>query len=141
VQPAVDADQGEPGSPRRAASSTMKSTGVRAGEPAAVRETSSSVWSTAHGERVYPGLYRSAYPVGGCLAMGAWTRLGVVVVVTSAIAACGGTSPPAETGGTTGPAGSGTPDTSFLFAGPEPAPSAELNAGIKAFDAGSYADA
>jgi tetratricopeptide (TPR) repeat protein len=67
---------------------------------------------------------------------------GVVVAVMSALAACGGSAPPAETGGTT-PAlpGSSAPDTSSLPSGPEPAPTAELMAGLKAFDAGSYADA
>jgi tetratricopeptide (TPR) repeat protein len=61
--------------------------------------------------------------------------------VTAALTACGGAAPPAETGGAP-PATHDTPaDTSSLPSGPEPAPSAELAAGIKAFDAGSFADA
>ncbi|HEY8089743.1 MAG TPA: tetratricopeptide repeat protein [Polyangiaceae bacterium] len=55
---------------------------------------------------------------------------------------CGGSAPPAETGGTPPVATTPPPaETSALPPGPEPAPSAELMAGIKAFDAGSFADA
>ena len=63
--------------------------------------------------------------------------------VVLVIAGCGGATPAPETGGTTPPAGTGAPpaDTASLPPGPEPAPTAELMAGIKAFDAGSYADA
>jgi tetratricopeptide (TPR) repeat protein len=66
--------------------------------------------------------------------LGAWA-------VTAALAACGGSTPPAETGGTTPPPSATSPDTTSLPPGPEPAPSADLVAGIKAFDAGSFADA
>ena len=70
-------------------------------------------------------------------------RLAVVAATAAATAstACGGSTPPPETGGTTPPATGAPPDTASLPPGPEPAPSAELMAGIKAFDAGSYADA
>jgi tetratricopeptide (TPR) repeat protein len=66
--------------------------------------------------------------------------LGVVAasVMTMALA-CGGSSPPAQTGGTN--AGGGTAEANALPPGPEPAPSAELVAGIKSFDAGNYAEA
>jgi tetratricopeptide (TPR) repeat protein len=66
--------------------------------------------------------------------LGAWA-------MTAALAACGGSNPPAETGGTTPPSHDAPPDTASLPSGPEPTPNAELMAGIKAFDAGSYADA
>jgi tetratricopeptide (TPR) repeat protein len=67
--------------------------------------------------------------------LGAWA-------VMAAVAACGGsTPPPVETGGSPPPPHDTPPDTSSLPSGPEPAPSADLVAGIKAFDAGSYADA
>jgi tetratricopeptide (TPR) repeat protein len=67
--------------------------------------------------------------------------LGAAAAVVAAVSACGGSTPPAETGGATPPA-TGTPaETASLPSGPEPPPSAELAAGIKAFDAGSYADA
>jgi tetratricopeptide (TPR) repeat protein len=67
--------------------------------------------------------------------LGAWA-------VTAAVAACGGsTPPPVETGGSLPPPHDTPPDTSSLPSGPEPAPSADLMAGIKAFDAGSYSDA
>jgi tetratricopeptide (TPR) repeat protein len=64
-----------------------------------------------------------------------------MAALAAAAAACGGSTPPAETGGTTPPPTSTAPETASLPSGPEPAPSAELMAGIKAFDAGSYADA
>jgi tetratricopeptide (TPR) repeat protein len=61
-----------------------------------------------------------------------------------ALAACGGSAPPAQTGGATSPStaspAEGLPDKPAASA-PEPAASPELLAGIKAFDAGSYADA
>ncbi|HEX3344593.1 MAG TPA: tetratricopeptide repeat protein, partial [Polyangiaceae bacterium] len=66
--------------------------------------------------------------------LGAWA-------VAAAAAACGGSTPPAETGGNTPTSHDPVPETSSLPSGPEPAPSADLMAGIKAFDAGSYADA
>jgi Tfp pilus assembly protein PilF len=58
------------------------------------------------------------------------------------VAGCGGSDRPAETGGSTTPAPvTATPDTGSLPSGPEPAPSADLMAGVKAFDGGDYADA
>jgi tetratricopeptide (TPR) repeat protein len=63
---------------------------------------------------------------------------GVVVVV--GLAACGGASPPALTGGSASLAPTAPPvETTATL--PESAPSADLVAGIKAFDAGNYADA
>ncbi|HEY1695785.1 MAG TPA: tetratricopeptide repeat protein [Polyangiaceae bacterium] len=62
-------------------------------------------------------------------------------LLAAALLACGGSNPPAETGGATLQTGGGPPETSSLPPGPEPAPSSELVQGIKAFDAGSYADA
>jgi tetratricopeptide (TPR) repeat protein len=59
----------------------------------------------------------------------------------AAFVACGGGTPPAETGGATPPPTGAPAETASLPSGPEPAPSAELAAGIKAFDAGNYADA
>jgi Tfp pilus assembly protein PilF len=70
--------------------------------------------------------------------------LGMVLGVTaSVLLGCGGSStPPPETGGATLEPTSPPPaETSSLPPGKEPAPSAELLAGIKSFDAGSYADA
>jgi tetratricopeptide (TPR) repeat protein len=70
-----------------------------------------------------------------------WT-LGAWMVASASIAACGGSDRPAETGGTTAPpSATSAPDTSSLPSGPEPANSAELMAGLKAFDAGNFADA
>jgi len=66
--------------------------------------------------------------------LGAWA-------VTAALAACGGSTPPVETGGNTQPTHDPPLDSSPPRSGPEPAPSAEMDAGVKAFDAGSYADA
>jgi Tfp pilus assembly protein PilF len=62
-------------------------------------------------------------------------------LITATLLACGGSTPPAETGGATPQTGGTAAETSSLPSGPEPAPSAELMSGIKAFDAGSYADA
>jgi tetratricopeptide (TPR) repeat protein len=64
--------------------------------------------------------------------LGAWA-------VTAAVAACGGSTPPPETGGANPP--STSPETSSLPSGPEPAPSADVAVGIKAFDAGNFAEA
>jgi Tfp pilus assembly protein PilF len=77
------------------------------------------------------------------LAMKALVRTFGSVAVAVALAGCGGETPPAETAGTHPGAGTSAPpaDTASLPPGPEPAPNAELMAGIKAFDAGSYADA
>jgi Tfp pilus assembly protein PilF len=66
--------------------------------------------------------------------LGAWA-------VTAALAACGGSTPPVETGGNTRPTHDPPLDPTPPPSGPEPAPSAEMDAGVKAFDAGSYADA
>jgi tetratricopeptide (TPR) repeat protein len=60
-------------------------------------------------------------------------------MAVAGVAACGGSAHPAETGANTPP--SSAPDTSSLPPGPEPAPSADLTAGLKAFDAGNYANA
>jgi tetratricopeptide (TPR) repeat protein len=63
-----------------------------------------------------------------------------VFVVAAAVAACGGASPPAQTA----PGESRAPTAAPVEAAPtlpESAPSSELMAGIKAFDAGSYAEA
>jgi tetratricopeptide (TPR) repeat protein len=71
-------------------------------------------------------------------------RLGVTLATAWWIAACGGAQPPVETETATlpsGPAPAPAAETSSLPSGPEPAPSAELDAGIKAFDAGNYAEA
>jgi tetratricopeptide (TPR) repeat protein len=46
-----------------------------------------------------------------------------------------------ETGGTTPPVATTPPESASLPSGPEPAPSAELMAGIKAFDTGNYPEA
>jgi Flp pilus assembly protein TadD len=59
--------------------------------------------------------------------------------VVAACIACGGSSPPAQTGGTD-PGTSSLSDPTPAPAS-EPPPSAELAAGIKAFDAGDYANA
>jgi Tfp pilus assembly protein PilF len=62
--------------------------------------------------------------------------------VWMAVAACAGPDRPAETGGSTLPSpAASAPDTSSLPSGAEPAPSAELMAGLKAFDGGHYAEA
>jgi tetratricopeptide (TPR) repeat protein len=70
-----------------------------------------------------------------------WVRAFSAVM---AVAACGGSAPPAQTGGATPPAtaasGEGLPDAPASSA-PEPPATPELLAGIKSFDAGSYADA
>jgi tetratricopeptide (TPR) repeat protein len=60
-------------------------------------------------------------------------------MAVAGFAACGGSARPAETGANIPP--SAAPDTSSLPPGPEPAPSADLMAGLKAFDTGNYADA
>jgi tetratricopeptide (TPR) repeat protein len=75
-------------------------------------------------------------------AMRALVRTFVGWGVALAIAGCGGATPPADTSGTP-PPGTGAPpaDTASLPPGPEPASTPELDAGIKAFDAGNYADA
>ena len=66
----------------------------------------------------------------------------LAMVLVAAGAACGGSTPPAETGGTTPPATGAPPaETASLPSGPEPAPSAELDAGLKAFDGGNYGEA
>jgi Flp pilus assembly protein TadD len=59
--------------------------------------------------------------------------------VVAACIACGGSSPPAQTGGSD-PGTSSLSDPTPAPAA-EPPPSAELAAGIKAFDAGNYPDA
>jgi Flp pilus assembly protein TadD len=70
--------------------------------------------------------------------MRAFRRTAIFVAV--ALVACGGASPPAQTGASTPPAAMAAPvETSATL--PESAPSADLMAGIKAFDAGNYADA
>jgi Tfp pilus assembly protein PilF len=66
----------------------------------------------------------------------------VALVLVTAGAACGGSTPPAETGGTTPPTTTAPPaETASLPSGPEPAPSADLDAGLKAFDGGNYGEA
>jgi tetratricopeptide (TPR) repeat protein len=69
--------------------------------------------------------------------------LAVVLLACASASACGGSAPPAQTGGS-------DPSASSLESGPaspapvpgsEPPPSAEKAAGIRAFDAGNYADA
>ncbi|HEY8038384.1 MAG TPA: tetratricopeptide repeat protein [Polyangiaceae bacterium] len=62
------------------------------------------------------------------------------LVVVAAIAGCGGSSPPPQTGGAT-PGDSSAPPVDTVGTTPEPPPTAELLAGIKAFDAGNFADA
>jgi tetratricopeptide (TPR) repeat protein len=60
----------------------------------------------------------------------------------AALVACGGATPPPETGGATPGTHDPPLDTAAPPAtGPEPPPSAEMDAGVKAFDAGSFADA
>ena len=62
--------------------------------------------------------------------------------IAMAIAGCGAATPPSETATTPAEGPRAPPaETTSLPPGPEPAPSAELMAGIKAFDSGSYADA
>jgi Flp pilus assembly protein TadD len=58
-----------------------------------------------------------------------------------ALFACGGSGPPAQTGGATSPGSAGDTSAGAAPAAPEPAPSADVDAGIRAFDAGNYADA
>jgi Flp pilus assembly protein TadD len=65
--------------------------------------------------------------------------VGIAAIVGLACGACGGSSPPAHAGGTE-PASSSLSDPTPSSAA-EPPPSAELAAGIKAFDAGNFADA
>jgi tetratricopeptide (TPR) repeat protein len=78
---------------------------------------------------------RTSLPGLGC-------RFAVAII---ACAACGGSGPPAETGGaspSTSPSSDrGGTDTAPAVSGPEPPASPELMAGIKAFDAGNFADA
>jgi tetratricopeptide (TPR) repeat protein len=54
--------------------------------------------------------------------------------------ACGGSEPPAQTGGSPASGASGDNPAASLPASPPP-PSAEASAGVRAFDAGNYADA
>ncbi len=61
-------------------------------------------------------------------------------------ASCGGSTPPPQTAGAapteaTGPGAAAGGSTTASSSVPEPPPTPELMAGIKAFDAGSYADA
>ncbi len=66
------------------------------------------------------------------------------VLVALVLAACGGSStPPAQTGGATPGGTSATPGDTSAPSNPAPAgpPSAEVAAGMKAFDAGNYAEA
>jgi len=67
----------------------------------------------------------------------AMLRLGAL----GALGACGGSAPPAQTGGAAASAPAESLSETPAASAPEPAPSPELLAGIKAFDAGSYADA
>ena len=66
-------------------------------------------------------------------------------VAVFACGACGGSSPPAETGGASPSiapsSGGSSADNPPAATGPEPPASPELMAGIKAFDAGNYPDA
>jgi len=77
--------------------------------------------------------------------MRAWSGAIGSSVVVLAMVACGGSSPPAQTGGATSPAGSATASVQPLpepeQAAPEGPPSAEVAAGLQAFDAGNFADA
>jgi|CZKU01.1.fsa_nt_gi Flp pilus assembly protein TadD len=59
----------------------------------------------------------------------------------SASGGCGGSSPPAQTGGADPGASSLSDSTPAASPASEPPPSAELAAGIKAFDAGNFGDA
>jgi tetratricopeptide (TPR) repeat protein len=69
-----------------------------------------------------------------------WTVVAWMAVAP--VAGCGGSDRPAETGGSTPlPPATSTADTSSLPSSPEPAPSADLLVGLKAFDGGNYADA
>src|SRR5258708_14556276 len=67
----------------------------------------------------------------------AMLRLGAL----AALAACGGSAPPAQTGGATASASAESLSETPAASAPAPAPSPEPLARIKAFDAGSYADA
>jgi Flp pilus assembly protein TadD len=62
-----------------------------------------------------------------------------------ALACCGGAAPPAATGGVapSAPSGAGASAAASLPepSAPEPPASAEMQAGIKAFDAGNFAEA
>jgi Tfp pilus assembly protein PilF len=90
------------------------------------------------------GLYRVACRVGGWRMMrGMGARLGGILAAAACLAACGGATPAVQGETATLPAGPSTavPEANTLPSGPDPAPSAELDAGIKAFDAGSYAEA
>jgi Tfp pilus assembly protein PilF len=70
------------------------------------------------------------------------STLGAWIVTGAVVSGCGGSTPPPETGASlAAPPATSSPDTSALPSGPEPAPSAELAAGLKAFDAGNYAEA
>jgi Flp pilus assembly protein TadD len=70
-------------------------------------------------------------------------RLAIAVVLFGGglCSACGGSSPPAQTGGAEPSASSLSDPAPAASPASEPPPSAELAAGIKAFDAGNYAAA
>jgi tetratricopeptide (TPR) repeat protein len=75
--------------------------------------------------------------------MRAWVTAFGSAVVLSALGGCGGSSPPAQTGGATPPAGGASAETTPAASSPAPEgpPSAEVSAGLHAFDAGKYAEA
>lgn len=76
-------------------------------------------------------------------AMRAWVAAVGSSFVMLSVAACGGASAPAQTGGATPPPSAAPTEqpAASTPSAPEPAPSPELMAGIKAYDAGSYAEA
>ena len=68
------------------------------------------------------------------------SQIGLGGSLAMVLLACGGSAPPAQNGG----AGAASPGDTPVAAGPtapEPPPSADKMAGIRAFDAGNYADA
>jgi tetratricopeptide (TPR) repeat protein len=72
----------------------------------------------------------------------------VAIALQGGLVACGGASQPAETPGAATaslenppPPATGGATTAASSTSPEPAPTAELNAGIKAFDAGNFEEA
>jgi tetratricopeptide (TPR) repeat protein len=74
----------------------------------------------------------------GVRAGGKVSSLGVGVIAAAFLQACGGGEPPPPQSPAATPAAASLPETA---AAPEPAASPDLVAGIKAFDAGRYADA
>jgi Flp pilus assembly protein TadD len=80
-------------------------------------------------------------PRSPCSVASSTCRSAAVAAFLVACAGCGGSSPPAQTGGADTSASSLSDSTAPPSSAAEPPPTAELAAGIKAFDAGDYAGA